>query len=596
VSAWRILWRLLTYRPPLYLGASFNWAWIHSLPIWVGLIVKAFFDQLAPGVELGPNLWLLLALYFALGGLSGMTLAGAWIALGIPWVVSTFIVVLQSLLRRNVLAWLVAGPGSPRLPGTPAEALSRLRDDAAEVQGYAEVWTDMWGMLIYVGVGMAVMLALSPTITLVVVLPMLAVVVAVNRLGPRLRGYRQRARESAGRVSELLGGLFAGVPAVQVASAEARATAHLSRLNDARRRAALQDRLFSQLIEVISSNLALVATGVLLLLAADAMREGTFTVGDFALFAIYLPRMGQLVLSLSGMSARHARLPVSADRLVALADGMPREQLVEHAPIHAEGPPPDVPALVKTPRDRLEHVEVRDLSAGTVEAVGFVLRRGGLTVVAGRVGAGKTTLLRALLGLLPRRGGTILWNGEPVEDPGTFMVPPRVAYVPQVPRLFSETLRENVLMGQPWDGARLLESLRLAVLDHDVAAVERGADTLVGPRGVKLSGGQVQRTAAARALIAEPELLVVDDLSSALDVETERSLWRRLAGMTILAVSNRPAAWRAADQIVVLRDGRVDAVGSLGATVRDSAEMAALWLAAGRPPDHTDHTFQSGTT
>jgi hypothetical protein len=231
-------------------------------------------------------------------------------------------------------------------------------------------------------------------------------------------------------VSQLLGGLFAGVPAVQVASAEARATAHLRRLNDARRRAALQDRLFSELLGVISHNLALAGQGVVLQLAAGAMREGSFTVGDFALFAIYLPRMGELVLSVSGLSARHARLPVSTDRLAALADGMPRDRLVEHAPIHAEGPPPAVPTIVKTPSDRLERVEVRDLSAGTIDGVSFVVRRGTLTVVAGRVGAGKTTLLRALLGLLPRPRGAIFWNGESIDDPGSLMVPPRVAHVP----------------------------------------------------------------------------------------------------------------------------------------------------------------------
>jgi ATP-binding cassette subfamily B protein len=587
VNSWRILWRVLTYRPTLrnYLGASLHWACIHSLPIWVGLIVRAFLDQLAPGVELGPNLWLLLVLYVALGGFSGIILSGTWIALGIPWPDASFSVVTQSLLRRNVLAWLVAGPGAPRLPGTPAEALSRLRDDTAEVEGYVGWYGDLWGMLIYVGVGMTVMLAISPTITLVVVLPMLGVVVAANRLGPRLRVYRQRERESAGRVSELLGGLFAGVPAVQVASAEARATARLSRLNDARRRAALRDRLFSELLDVVSRNLALVATGVVLLLAADAMQAGTFTVGDFALFAIYMPRMGELVLSFSGISARHARLPVSTDRLVALADGMPRDRLVEHAPIHAEGAPPAVPELVKRPSDRLEQLEVVDLSSGAIGGVGFVLRRGTLTVVAGRVGAGKTTLLRALLGLLARRSGAILWNGQPVDDPGTLMVPPRVAYVPQVPRLFSETLRENVVMGQPWDGARLAEALRLAVLEQDVATFEKGYDTLVGPRGVKLSGGQVQRAAAARALIAEPELLVVDDLSSALDVETERSLWRGLAGRTVLAVSNRPAAWRAADQVVVLSGGRVEASGPLDVLLRESAEMQALWSAADERDD-----------
>src|SRR5262249_32290777 len=142
---------------------------------------------------------------------------------------------------------------------------------------------------------------------------------------------------------------------------------------------------------------------------------------------------------------------------------------------------------------------------------------------------GKTTLVRALLGLVARDGGTIRWNGELVEDAGDFLVPPRTAYAAQVPRLWSAPLRENLLLGWNADDDDIERSLRLARLDGDVAGMTDGLATIVGPRGMRLSGGQLQRALAARALVRTPELLIVDDLSSALDVETERALW---AGLT----------------------------------------------------------------
>ena len=223
--------------------------------------------------------------------------------------------------------------------------------------------------------------------------------------------------------------------------------------------------------------------------------------------------------------------------------------------------PPPAPAIAKTPADRLERLEVRGLTyrhasanggnglpIGTVsrgiEGIDLTLPRGSFTVVTGRVGSGKSTLLRVLLGLLPNDGGEVHWNGERVADLAAFMRPPRCAYTSQVPRLFSETLRDNILLG--WSGdadmggvspseseesSPLQRAIHLAVMEQDIAVLDRGLDTLVGPRGVRLSGGQVQRTAAARMYVREPELLVIDDLSSALDVETERVLWERLDEM-----------------------------------------------------------------
>jgi ATP-binding cassette subfamily B protein len=201
--------------------------------------------------------------------------------------------------------------------------------------------------------------------------------------------------------------------------------------------------------------------------------------------------------------------------------------------------------------------------ARCLDTVDLDLAPGSFTVLTGPVGSGKTTLLRVLLGLADPaglEGGEVHWNGRRLADPGAHMVPPRVAFVPQVPRLFSETLRDNVALGLALEPGALAAVLATVQLDRDLAAMPLGVETMVGARGTRLSGGQVQRVAAARALVRRPALLVLDDLSSALDVATELAVWDQLLAertATCLAVSHRPAVLARADAVVVLEGGRV---------------------------------------
>jgi ATP-binding cassette subfamily B protein len=412
------------------------------------------------------------------------------------------------------------------------------------------------------------------------------VLLATRGLLRMIRSAHRRMRERGSSVTGLIADLFGGVLALQTAGAEGRALARFQAANASRRHAAVRAQLAVNLMQTVSGASAQVTTGLVLILAAGAMRQGSFTVGDLALFTAYAGTLTNLPRWLGGMMTNHREADVALGRLARLH----RDRRTEHVVARRPEPAPPEPA------PDLRRLEVRGLTArhpGTeagVFDVDLTVEAGTLTVVTGPVGSGKTTLLRALLGLLPVEAGDVRWNGVPVADPGAFLVPPRVAYAGQVARLFSAPLRENLALGWPAGEDDLWAALGTAQLTDDVGGMPSGLATVVGARGSRLSGGQLQRAAVARAVVRRPDLLVLDDVSSALDHSTEERLWAALAegGLACLVASHRPAALARADRIIVLDAGRVAAVQSLPLASRHAATAVSPSAGSGSYASSTE--------
>jgi ATP-binding cassette subfamily B protein len=575
--------RLVAYRPWLYLFNGLFWVGVHTLPVVPGLIARSFFDALPGKIHLDGQLWWLLALLVGAAIARVLLITAGMLA----DVVHRFAT--SGLLRQNLLTRLLELPGAAALKVEPGEALNRFRDDAKQVEDTVDWTLDLFGTAVFAITAISVLLSINARITVLVFLPLAGVVLLSRYAASRVQAYRMAAREATGRVTGTIGEVFGAVQAVQLAGAEDRIVAHLHDLNDQRRRSTLKEALLLAVTDSVFNNLVNLGIGLILLLAARAMEGGTFTVGDFALFSSYLLYVTDFTALFGNMLINYKQAAVSLERVQALAGGAPPERLVEHHPLHFTGPLPEIaqPAPLAT-GDRLRRLEVRGLSYRHPESgrgvtdVDLSLERGSFTVVTGRIGSGKSTLVRALVGLLPAGEGEIEWNGKTVSDPRTFFTPPRCAYTPQVPVLFSDTVRGNLLLGLETRPEAVELAVRQAVLEQDLAGMEHGYETVVGARGVKLSGGQIQRLAAARMFVRQPDLLVFDDLSSALDVETERLLWERTfeqADATCLVVSHRKAALRRADQILVLKDGRVVDRGRLDELLERCPEMRELWQA-----------------
>ncbi|WP_326822711.1 ABC transporter ATP-binding protein [Streptosporangium sp. NBC_01756] len=488
-----------------YLIGGLLWMPASVLPLGSGLILRQVFDHLTTHqVPL-----LLCAAFVATELIHGLTIVIAWTYGDYWWSAAA------ALLRANVLRSILTGRG--RVPHSTGEALARLRDDVSDVVELVDETVPLAGATLFSTAALAIMASIDPVITLVLVIPTIAIGVLSRLMNQMIKRLHRQARALGAAVTGYLGEIFGGILTIKTTGTEEAVLERLRRHNRLRREAAVKDRIATDLLNTATSATVEISIGLVLLLAAPAMRRGDFTMGDLALFTTYIGWLTALPQTIGAILSRTPQAGVSTERLTQMMG--PKEDLSHNsgAWLHHEHPAAVPPA----PGDPLEVLQARGLTTRYgLHGVDLEIRRGSFTVITGKVGSGKTTLIRALLGLQPLTAGTIWWNDARIDDPGSFMVPGRVAYTGQIPRLFSASLRENLLLGWPDD--QLEQAVELAAFDRDLAAMPEGLDTVVGSRGVRRSGGQAQRATAARALVRSPDLLVVDDLSSALDMETEQ--------------------------------------------------------------------------
>ncbi|MCV7229807.1 ATP-binding cassette domain-containing protein [Mycolicibacterium komossense] len=464
----------------------------------------------------------------------------------VPWWSACSLRIRMTVLDRQTRQHRLA-----RTP--PGEVVSRVLD-ADRFLHYADLCNDVVaGLVIVVIASLLGGTAIAGAILLAVMVTAAVASVAGRPIAGRSATAASATRADFGRA---LVSALECVRTVKLSAATQHLHAHLDRVDAGRVGAAVREHRVQTVllgVPVLMVELGVVAVWGLYLLGAWNLATALLVSGAVGGFGYFGSVAGGVVTQAPGTRAWQlatSRFAGGAD----LMDIPPGIDLIAGA-----APRPMAPQRIPLHRLELRNVTaVHDDGTRGVTGVDLTVDAGELVLLLGQVGSGKSSLLSTLCGLVGHTG-EIYWNGVLITDAQTFLRPSQIAHVAQVPRVLSGTFADNVLLDHDREIERAVAD---ACLAPDIAAAG-GLDAIVGHRGVRLSGGQVQRLALARALAVEPELLLADDISSAVDAATEVQLWAglRARGMTVLGATAKRAALAQADRVVVLVDGQVAEVG-----------------------------------
>ncbi|RJF87748.1 ABC transporter ATP-binding protein/permease [Oleomonas cavernae] len=308
-------------------------------------------------------------------------------------------------------------------------------------------------------------------------------------------------------------------------------------------------------------------------IAGSGVAAGTMTVGDFVLVNTFLI---QLYIPLNMLGFVYREIKQAVIDMEAMFEVMDVEEEVQDRPGAR-------PLAITGGEVRFENVEFRyDARRGILKNVSFTVAPGSTIAVVGPSGAGKSTISRILFRFYDIEAGSVTIDGQDIRDVTQATLRKAIGIVPQDTVLFNDTIRYNIRYGRPGaSDAEVEEAARLARIHDFIVSLPDGYDSMVGERGLKLSGGEKQRVAIARTILKNPPILLLDEATSALDTQTEKEIQASLKeiarGRTALIIAHRLSTVVDADQILVLDKGQIVERGTHDDLLELGGQYALMW-------------------
>lgn len=530
------------------------------------VVAGAVFHGLGPAA-LAPELYGLLAVFAARAGVTALT----------QWAAFRAAATVKHEMRMRLLERLRA-LGPLRLTGEHrGELANTLADGVEALEGYYARFLPQMALAVLVPAAiLAVVYAqdwISGTVLLVTgpAIPFFMILIGKGAESLNRRQWRRLARLSAHFLDALQ-----GLTTLKLFDASRREAEIVARLSEDYRRSTMAVLRIAFLSSLALEFLAVVSIALVAVLVGFRLLWGDLHFETGFLVLLLAP---EFYLPLRTLGTHyHARMEAigAAERIAAILK-------TPVAPPVRTAPARRAPAPVAVRELRVERVRCRyDDGPWVLDDVSLTLKRAERIALVGPTGAGKSTLLHLLMGFLRPTEGRVSIDGTALEDLDPDDWHRMIAWVPQRPRLFHGTVRENIRLADPdADAARVEAAARDAFADEFIRALPRGYDTLVGEGGRGLSGGETQRLALARAFLKDAPLVLMDEATASLDAHSEerigRALQRLSAGRAVLMVAHRLATVREADRILVLDRGRIVESGTHRAlAARDGLYRALL--------------------